>query len=293
MNSLLSGSLVSLAVTSLSFSPVPAAGSPVSAVGSLVPGAGEAGKIAAMAVAAVAGQQGVQLSGKAAATSNSLYRTGQISGTRCRAGRIIAGNAASYRRFMTRVNRCLGRTWAAQFRKAGLPFSQPTLRFVTSRVSSPCGRWPTGAGGYYCSSNRTMYIGVTRRVLQNPYAPNHAQFMAHEYAHHLQQLAGILPYYGQSAWQARTGVRLALSRRLELQADCLAAVFLRGAARDLEVTREHWEAMLEWTTENGHKTWPTNDHGKGRSQAFWMRRGFDSGSPASCNTWTASSRSVS
>nr|BFE81521.1 hypothetical protein GCM10020093_041220 [Planobispora longispora] len=211
---------------------------------------------------------------------------------RCSTGTLRAGSAASYRVFMTRVNRCLGRAWATQFRKAGLSFSLPKLRFVTSKVSSPCGKWPSGAGGYYCSSNRTMYIGVTRAVLKNPYGPNHAQFMAHEYAHHIQQIAGILPYYSKVAWRARASTKLALSRRLELQADCLASAFLRGAAEDLELTQEHWDAMVEWTAENGHKAWPKNDHGKGRSQAYWMQRGFNSGSPSSCNTWTAPNRTV-
>ncbi|GGS51994.1 peptidase [Planobispora rosea] len=237
------------------------------------------------------GQSVVQ--GRAAATDNPLYRTGAMPVLRCPAGTIRAGSASSYRSFMSRVNRCLGRAWTIQFRRAGLPFSPPKLRFVTSRVGSPCGRWPAGAGGYYCSTDRTMYIGVTRKVLKNPYGPNHAQFMAHEYAHHVQHLAGILPYYAQATWRATSPGRLAFSRRLELQADCLASAFLRGAATDLKVTREHWNAMIEWTAENGHKAWPTNDHGLGRSQALWMQRGFASGSPASCNTWTAARSKVS
>jgi predicted metalloprotease len=231
--------------------------------------------------------------GRAAATASPLYRTGAMPNVRCRAGEIRAGSAASYRTFMTRVNRCLNLAWKSQFKKAGLPFSQPRLRFVTSQVSSPCGRWPTGAGGYYCSVNRTMYIGVTRKILKNPYGPNHAQFMAHEYAHHVQQLAGILPYYGQSAWHAKPSAKLALSRRLELQADCLASAFLRGTAGSLSVTQQHWDSMIQWITANGDKTWPRNDHGKGRSQAYWMDRGFTSGSPSSCNTGLASPRSVS
>ena len=232
-------------------------------------------------------------SGRAAATASPLYRVGAMPKVRCRAGQIQPGSAASYRFFMTGVNRCLNLAWKTQFKKARLPFSPPKLRFVTSQVSSPCGRWPTGAGGYYCSVNRTIYIGVTRKILKDAYGPNHAQFMAHEYAHHVQQLAGILPYYGQSSWHAKPSARLALSRRLELQADCLASAFLREAAGSLSVTRQHWDAMVQWISANGDKTWPRNDHGKGRNQAYWMERGFASGSPASCNTGLASARSVS
>jgi predicted metalloprotease len=232
-------------------------------------------------------------SGRAAATASPLYRVGAMPKVRCRAGQIQPGSAASYRFFMTGVNRCLNLAWKTQFKKARLPFSPPKLRFVTSQVSSPCGRWPTGAGGYYCSVNRTIYIGVTRKILKDAYGPNHAQFMAHEYAHHVQQLAGILPYYGQSSWHAKPSARLALSRRLELQADCLASAFLREAAGSLSVTLQHWDAMVQWISANGDKTWPRNDHGKGRNQAYWMERGFASGSPASCNTGLASARSVS
>lgn len=230
--------------------------------------------------------------GRTAATANPLYRTGTLPTLRCGAGQIRAGSAASYRYFMTRVNRCLNLAWKTQFRKARLPFSQPALRFVTSKVSSPCGRWPTGAGGYYCSSNRTIYIGVTRAVLKNPFGPNHAQFMAHEYGHHVQNLAGIMNYYGQSIWRARTSTKLAFSRRLELQADCLGSSFLRQVSADLPVEQEQWDSMVQWVAQNGHKTWVSNDHGRGRSQAYWMNRGFNAGSPSACNTWTAPSRTV-
>ncbi|MFJ2029823.1 neutral zinc metallopeptidase [Streptosporangium sp. NPDC087985] len=230
--------------------------------------------------------------GRAAATTSPLYRTGTLPAVRCTTGQIRAGSAASYRAFMTRVNHCLNLAWKTQFNKVKLPFSQPVLRFTTSKVTSPCGRWPGGAGGYYCSSNRTIYIGVFRDVLKSPYAPNHAQFMAHEYAHHVQHLAGIMNYYSQSIWRAKPSTKLAYSRRLELQADCLGSAFLRQISGDLPVEQEQWDAMIDWVVENGHKTWATNDHGRGPSQAYWMKRGFNAGSPSACNTWTAPSRTV-
>ncbi|GGL26493.1 neutral zinc metallopeptidase [Planomonospora parontospora] len=274
MSALPLGPLSSLVTAALSFS--------------LAAGAGQAGAIplaSAQPPPPPAGTSPIQ--GRTAATANPLYDSGRLPSVACPAGKIKAGSAASYRTFMTRVSRCLGTAWGIQFGKAGLDFTPPKLRFATSRVSSPCGKWPAGAGGYYCSSNRTVYIGLTRAALKNPYGPNHAQFMAHEYAHHVQQLAGILPYYSRAVWRARASARLALSRRLELQADCLAAAFLRGAADDLQVTPEHWEAMLEWTARNGHKSWPKNDHGRGSSQAYWMKRGFERGTPGACNTFTA------
>ncbi|MBB2911799.1 putative metalloprotease [Streptosporangium becharense] len=193
---------------------------------------------------------------------------------------------------MTRVTRCLNIAWKAQFGKAKLAFGQPRLRFSTSKVNTPCGRWPSSAGGMYCSANRTIYIGVTRQVLKNPYAANHAQFMAHEYAHHVQHLAGIMKYYVNSTWRAGTAGKLAFSRRLELQADCMGAAFLRQISGSLPVEQEQWDGMVRWVHANGHKNWPKNDHGKGSSQAYWMDRGFDAGAPSACNTWSVPANRV-
>ncbi|MDF5757922.1 neutral zinc metallopeptidase [Spongiactinospora sp. TRM90649] len=237
-------------------------------------------------------QRAVQASvpyGKRAATHNPLYRTGRISTANCAAGTLRKGSSASYKRFMTKINTCLNNAWARQFRKARLPFAKPRLRFVTSKVSSPCGRWPTGAGGYYCSSNRTMYIGVTRKVVGQGFGLGSAQFMAHEYAHHVQTISKIGPnYYFPSFNRARGSAKLLLSRRFELQADCLASAFLRSVQGSLPVNSTEWQGMVDWTRKNGHKAWPKNDHGKGYSQASWMQRGFSSGGPGGCNTWTAS-----
>lgn len=225
--------------------------------------------------------------GRAAATASPLYRTGTLPTMRCQAGQIRAGSAASYRTFVTKMIRCLNLAWKTQFRKTNLAFSQPRLRFSTTKVNTPCGRWPSSAGGLYCSSNRTIYIGVTREVLKNAFPANHAQFIAHEYGHHVQRLAGIMDYYGNSIWRASSSAKLAFSRRLELQADCLGSAFLRQIADDLPVEQAQWEAMVSWVNANGHKNWPKNDHGKGRSQAYWMERGYNAGSPSGCNTWTA------
>ncbi|MER7132168.1 neutral zinc metallopeptidase [Streptosporangium saharense] len=233
--------------------------------------------------------------GRAAATTSPLYRVrGTLPPSRCAAGGIQEGSASSYRTFMTRITRCLDRMWRARLTAAGLPFSRPSLRFTTTtRVSSPCGRWPAKAAGFYCSTNRTIYIGILRDALRNPYPINHAQFMAHEYGHHVQKLMGVMDYYGRSVWNVRTSTRLAFSRRLELQADCLGSAFLRQVSTDLAVERADWDSIIEWVTVNGHKNWLRNDHGRGRSQAYWMQRGFTVGSPSACNTWTAPANRVS
>src|SRR5690606_8235462 len=133
--------------------------------------------------------------GKAAATHNPLYKTGVLPTLKCSPGPLRKGSSAAYRRFMTRVNTCLNNAWQRQFKKARLSFSKPRLRFVTKSVTSPCGQWPTGAAGMYCSANRTMYIAVTKQAIREGFALGAAKLMAHEYAHHVQTISGIGPNY--------------------------------------------------------------------------------------------------
>lgn len=230
--------------------------------------------------------------GKTAATNNPLYRTGRLAGTNCSPGDIRRGSTAAYKRFLQRMTKCLDRAWASQFRKAGLRFSKPRLRIVTRKVNTPCGRWVSNAAGMYCSSNRTMYMLITKRELRDPFPVGIARLMAHEYGHHVQQMSGISNYFFQARHRAGRSAQLQLSRRHELQAECFSAVFMRTVARSLPVPQEHWDHTVDWFRKNGHKGWAQNDHGKGRSQAFWMERGFNSAQPGSCNTWTAPARTV-
>lgn len=230
--------------------------------------------------------------GKAAATANPIYKTGRLANSNCSPGELPRGSTAAYKRFLTTVTNCLNRAWASQFRKAGLAFSKPRLRIITRKVRTPCGPWSSGADGIYCSADRTMYMLITKTQLRQPYVPGITRLMAHEYGHHVQQVSGIWNYWVTARAQTGTQGRLLLSRRSELQADCLAAVFMRSVQDTLPLDPAEWDRVVDWFRENGHKGWPQNDHGKGPSQAYWMNRGFNSGSPSSCNTWSVSPRMV-
>jgi predicted metalloprotease len=237
-------------------------------------------------------QQAAAPSGKAAATASRLYKTGQLTGTGCRPGTLPRGSTAAYKHFLTRVTNCLNSAWASQFRKAGLSFSKPRLRILTRKQGNACGAWPTGADGLYCSSDRTMYMLVTKSQLRDPFPLGITRLMAHEYGHHVQNMSGIWNYYWSARGRSSRSAQLLLSRRSELQAECFSSVFMRTITRSLPVNSADWDATVDWFAKNGAKAWPQNDHGRGSSQAFWMKRGYGSASPSSCNTWGASSRYV-
>jgi predicted metalloprotease len=117
--------------------------------------------------------------------------------------------------------------------------------------------------------------------------------MAHEYGHHVQALSGIMGWYWQEAARSGKAAKLALSRRLELQADCFSAVFVGSVRDSLPAPADDWRNIVNWIRDNGAKAWPTNDHGKGPNQAYWLDRGFTGGGPGSCDTWNAPASRVS
>ncbi len=239
-----------------------------------------------------AAQQAAPPRGKAAATANPLYKTGRLASSNCSPGALPKGSTTAYKRFLTTVTNCLNRSWASQFRKAGLSFSKPRLRIITRKVRTPCGPWSTGADGVYCSTDRTMYMLITKTQLRQPFSLGITRLMAHEYGHHVQSVSGIWNYY----WAARNASgksgQLALSRRSELQAECFSSVFMRTVTNTLPVDSREWDYTVDWFRKNGAKGWPQNDHGRGPTQAYWMNRGYGSASPGSCNTWSASTRTV-
>ncbi|TDC99499.1 hypothetical protein E1292_31705 [Nonomuraea deserti] len=229
---------------------------------------------------------------KALATKNRIYRTGRLTDVNCSPGALPSGSTSAYKRFLTRVTNCLNKAWGAQFRKARLPFSKPRLRIITRKVNTPCGRWSTGADGYYCSSNRTMYMLITKKQLRQPFPLGIARLMAHEYGHHVQQTSKIWSYYWTARNSAGRSQRLALSRRSELQAECFSGAFMSTLRDGSQFSDQQWDYTVDWFRKNGAKAWPQNDHGRGPTQAAWMTRGYNSGAPGSCNTWAASARST-
>jgi uncharacterized protein len=230
--------------------------------------------------------------GSSLATANPLYKTGRLTDVNCAPGDLPAGSMAVYRRFLTRVTNCLNKAWSAQFRKAGMPFTKPRLRIITKKVRTPCGMWNTGADGVYCSTDRTMYLMISRDQLRNPFPLGITRLIAHEYGHHVQQASGIWSYYWTARTSASKAKRLQLSRNSELQAECFSSIFMSTMKGSQLVAQPDWDYTVQWFYKNGAKGWPQNDHGKGPTQAAWMTRGFNRGTPASCNTWAAAGRNV-
>ncbi|WP_018657498.1 neutral zinc metallopeptidase [Actinomadura flavalba] len=235
-----------------------------------------------------------------AATASRLYRTGELRPVQCRLP-ALTGEPGSMRGFMDELSDCLDASWTGQFDRGGLRYAPPRRVFWEQPGRSPCGSYPSpGASAFYCPANNTMYVGL-RHVVEASAGEslrNYAVFarvVAHEYGHHVQDRAGILAYGHRQMERAAPAARTETSRRIELQAQCLAGAFLGAERATLPLTRRQYAAMMADVRSRGDDRKPAaeRDHGSGRNYAGWLAEGVRSRGPAACNTWVVDSARVS
>ncbi|WP_036555879.1 neutral zinc metallopeptidase [Nocardioides insulae] len=193
---------------------------------------------------------------------------------------------------------CLDRSWGSALAHFALPFSPPELRFPQGSRTYPtsCGRKDVEvAAAFYCDGVIYLpFAGLQTDFYDNQPAV-HLSLMAHEYGHHVQQLAGILPESTDREVRAgpSTPAGLRYNRRMELQAQCFAGIFFRAHAGRGSISNE---MLLEAETDQGRRgDWSgqSRDHGTPQHYQSWWQRGAERGSPADCNTYAAPAGDVS
>jgi len=189
--------------------------------------------------------------------------------------------------------------WTREFQKTGKTYQRAKVVVFRDRWPSGCGDADTGTGPFYCPPDQKVYVdlGFYDELRARFGAPGdfaQAYVIAHEIGHHVQHLLGVAGQV-REAQRARPAQANALSVRLELQADCLAGIWAHSTrqrslleAGDLEeglgaaaaVGDDRLQRMA--TGRVSPESWT---HGSSRQRAEWFRRGFESGSYQSCDTF--------
>lgn len=192
-------------------------------------------------------------------------------------------------------------TWNRVFTKMGKRYQAPKLVLFSSMVQSACGTSSAASGPFYCPGDHQVYIDLSfLQELRKMGASGDFAFayvIAHEVGHHVQNLVGIADQVRTR--QARTSKAQgnALSVRMELQADCLAGVWINHTEKrnsileqgDIEEGLKAAAAVgddriLKQAGRSVNREAFT--HGSSAERTEWFTRGMKSGDIQSCNTFS-------
>jgi uncharacterized protein len=134
--------------------------------------------------------------------------------------------------------------WSDLFpREVGRDYVPTTLVLYRAGTPSGCGSASSAMGPFYCPVDSKVYLDTEffttmsqRLGARGDFAA--AYVVAHEVAHHVQNLLGILEPANALRSRSSQADSNAISVRIELQADCFSGVWARNAAERLGTLEE-------------------------------------------------------
>ncbi|UBU10725.1 neutral zinc metallopeptidase [Nonomuraea gerenzanensis] len=216
-------------------------------------------------------------------------KAGKLATTACPEPPLSSGGIPRTREYLDTVVKCLDTSWSAYFARTGTRFEPPAVRYAEE--GSVCGVPVADVDAFYCHPAKTLVFPLTGRWIEGRTDLYPFKVAAHEYGHHLQTLTGIRRSY-EARYRAEPNARAELRRRFELQADCLAGVFLGSVRGSLARTGADWSALYEAVRASGDDG-ERRSHGRGAGRVGWFKRGLAATSPAACDTWSAPAAKVS
>jgi uncharacterized protein len=192
--------------------------------------------------------------------------------------------------------------WGAMFQQSGLQYADPRLVLFSGMTPSACGFAQSAMGPFYCPNDQTVYLDTDFfRVMQQQLGSEgefaRAYVIAHEVGHHVQDELGVLEQV--NAQRSRVGERQsnALSVRVELQADCYAGIWANAVQERLQLTEEDIRSALDTAARIGDDALQRASqgqivpdsftHGTSEQRQEWFHRGFQSGDPEQCDSFSA------
>jgi uncharacterized protein len=202
--------------------------------------------------------------------------------------------------FVSQVLTTTEDAWNEMFAQMGQDYVEPELVLYTGATQSACGTGQAAMGPFYCPLDQTVYIDLsfyddlhTRLGAEGDFAQ--AYVIAHEVGHHIQTLMGISEQVRASQRGMGQAEANELSVRQELQADCFAGVWGNRArqylspgdpAEALTAAAAIGDDRLQREAQ-GYVVPESFTHGTSEQRRRWFLRGFDSGDPASCDTFAS------
>ncbi len=191
-------------------------------------------------------------------------------------------------------------SWARAFAEAGQRYERTTLVLFNGGTTTGCGSASSATGPFYCPADGRVYLdlGFFRELRTRFGAPGdfaQAYVIAHEFGHHVQNLLGITRDVERGRREHPDEAN-ELSVRLELQADCFAGVWGHSTyernlleSGDLEEGLNAAAAVGDDRIQRqatGRVDRESFTHGSSEQRVRWFQRGFESGDPNACDTFS-------
>lgn len=193
--------------------------------------------------------------------------------------------------------------WTQVFANSGETYPKPPVVLFTVQTNSGCGVADARTGPFYCPVDSKVYIDLSfydelHRKFGAPGDFAQAYVLAHEVGHHVQNLTGVLPEFNRRRQSMSEEQANAYSVRVELQADCYAGVWANYAGQknlldsgDIEEALNAAEQIGDDTLQKrmqGYAVPKTFNHGTSAQRQTWFERGYESGNPNDCDTFSGS-----
>jgi uncharacterized protein len=187
--------------------------------------------------------------------------------------------------------------WGSYFEKQGDAYRAPVVVMFSGQTDSACGTADASSGPFYCPNDQKVYIdlGFYQQLRDQFGAPGdfaQAYVIAHEVGHHVQNLVGILPEFNQKRQAMSQAEANAYSVKVELQADCFAGAWGKGEFEagyletgDVEEAINAARQIGDDRLTGGRVPPSQYTHGTSAQRQKWFKQGYDSGDPASCDTF--------